>query len=171
MKDPVLGLRSETPARDVSRGSTRAGAYGWRLAAWFGLLFVIIGLVDMALVWYPLRPGNPSWEFGAIDLAFSTLPVLTIGFAALAAGTVALNRRRTAWLLAVAALFGGLACIGAYLIFLTDVPLALRNSPAEVLTGVKKAIARNTVFGVAFSVAYLGAGIGLIRHLRRRPDA
>lgn len=140
--------------------------FAWRPLGWFGLLFLIVGMADMVLVWYPLRMGNPSWEFGAIDLSFSTLPLLTIGLAAALASALARSRRKTAGSLAILTFLLGLVCIGGYLVFLSDVPLALRNSPPELLQGVKKAIFRNTVFGVTFSTAYLAVGIAVLRHLK-----
>ena len=171
MSDAVLGLKTDSPPRGGAPADPRAGGFGWRTLWWFGLLFLIIGLADMALVWYPMRPGNPAWEFGAIDLSFSTLPVLTIGFASLLAATTALARIRLAYVLAIAGILMGLMCLGAYVIFLTDVPVALRGAPPEVVVGIKKALARNTVFAGGFGATYLGAGIATWRHLRRRGRA
>ena len=166
-KGSVLGLGSSasTP-RDGRVRSGRSETFAWRAASWFGLLFLLIGLADMALVWYPLRPGNPTWEFGAIDLSFSSLPVLSVGFATSLAASAALGRTKMLWMLALLGLLVGLFCIGGYLLFLTDVPLALRNAPAEVLTGIKKSVMRTTIFGVGFATAYLAAGIVTLRHLR-----
>lgn len=160
----VLGLKGRAPGPDEPRH--RTAHYAWRPAGWFGLLFVIIGFSDMALVWYPLRPGNPSWEFGAVDLTFSSLPILAIGLGACLVAALARGRARLAGFFAVVSILLGLLCIMAYLLFLSDVPLALRNSPPEVLTGVKKAIYRTSLFGVAFTSAFLGAGIAVLRHLR-----
>jgi hypothetical protein len=165
MTGSVLGLK-DAPVRESALRSARSAHFAWRSASWFGALLMLVGLADMALVWYPLRPGNPSWEFGAVDLSFSTLPVLTIGFAALLAATVALGRLRFAMLLGVISILIALVCMGGYLLFLSDVPLALRNSPPEILFGVKKAIFRNSIFGVLFSGAYLAAGIATLRHAR-----
>jgi hypothetical protein len=120
----------------------------------------------MALVIYPLRFGNPTWEFGVVDLAFSSLPVVTIGLAAMLVSAIALRRTTLVRILAIVALFAGLACVMGYSIFLLDVPLALRNSPAEAQIGIKKAIFRNSVFGVCFATAYLSAGVASLRHLR-----
>ena len=161
----VLGLKS-APRRE---GSTHPAStsYAWRIVAWFGLLFLLISLADMALVWYPLRRGNPAWEFGAIDLMFSSLPVLTIGYAALLGSAFALGRYTRATVYGTLGVLLGLGFLAAFLVFLTDVPLALRNSPDQVLTGVKKAVFRNTVFGVCFPIAFLASGIGAIRHARR----
>ena len=167
MTGSVLGLRKDATAREgAGARSGRNTHFAWRAASWFGWLLLIVGVMDMALVWYPLRPGNPSWEFGAVDLSFSTLPVFTIGFGTVLAATLALGRRRLATFLGLISILVALVCIGGYLLFLSDVPLALRNSPPQVLTGVKKAILRNSVFGVTFATAYLAAGIAILRHTR-----
>lgn len=166
MSGSVLGLKNDAPARESAVRSGRSTHFAWRSASWFGMLLMLVGLADMALVWYPLRPGNPSWEFGAVDLSFSTLPVFTIGFAALLAATVALGRLRFAMFLAFVSIMVALVCMGGYLLFLSDVPLAIRNSPPEILVGVKKSIFRNTIFGAFFSMAFLAAGIATFRHAR-----
>lgn len=161
----VVGVGKRPPAEESLR--VRSTSFAWRPLGWFGLLFLVVGLADMALVWYPLRPGNPSWEFGAVDLSFSTLPLLTIGLGATLASALARGSRRIAMLIAVFCLFLALVCAGGYLLLLSDVPLALRNSPPELLTGVKKAIFRNTVFAFAFTTTYLTVGIAVLRHLKK----
>ena len=166
MQGPVVGLKKDVVAREGVSRVPRSSSIAWRIAGWFGLLFFVIGLADMALVWYPLRPGNPAWEFGAVDLTFSSLPVVTIGFAGLLASALALGRTRFGVALALIALLVALGCVGGYLLFLSDVPLALRNSPAEVIPGIRKAIFRNSVFAVCFTTAYLAAGIATLRHVR-----
>ena len=167
MTAQVLGVGGSRPrSEEGSRSRSNIPGYAWKPVGWFGLLFLIIGVADMALVWYPLRPGNPSWEFGAIDLSFSTLPLLTIGLGASLAAAIGRGRARMAMFYAILSVLMGLVCLGGYLIFLSDVPLALRNSPPEVLTGVKKAIFRNTVFGVAFTSAFIGTGVAVLRNLK-----
>src|SRR5688500_14816844 len=79
---------------ELEQVRSRTREYALRPAGWFGLLFLVIGIGDMALVWYPLRPGNPTWEFGAIQLSFSTLPVLTIGLGACMIAALAGGNRR-----------------------------------------------------------------------------
>ena len=158
-----VGTRPATEEGLRPRTST---SFAWRPVGWFGLLFLVVGIADMALVWYPLRPGNPTWEFGAVDLSFSTLPLLTIGLGAALAAALARGNRTSALLLALFSLLLATVCIGGYLLFLSDVPLALRNSPPELLTGVKKAIFRNTVFGITFPIAFLAVGIAVLRHLK-----
>ena len=162
----VVGVGKRPQSEEGLRSGKSSAAFAWRPLGWFGLLFLIVGLADMALVWYPLRPGNPSWEFGAVDLSFSTLPLLTIGLAAALASALARGKRRTAMLYALFSLLLALVCLGGYMLFLSDVPLALRNSPPELLTGVKKAILRNTVFAVTFTTAYAAVAIAVLRQLK-----
>ena len=39
----------------------------WPVLDWLGLAFLLMGLVDLALAWFPLGLGNPEWEFGTIS--------------------------------------------------------------------------------------------------------
>jgi hypothetical protein len=54
--------------------------------------------------------------------------------------------------------------VGAFMVFLLDVPLALRSVQGPAHRGLLKAIAKTGLLGVLFSVAYLVAGIVGLRH-------
>lgn len=135
----------------------------WRGLTWFGLVLTVVGLADVVLVFYPARMGDPSWEFGVIDAAVSTMPVLVVGVAALLGG--ALGRRKVGQVRAVAvlALLLAVAILASYLIYLTNVPMALRMSPEEVKAGIYKSIARTTIMSTAFGIGFLAAAIAAFR--------
>jgi hypothetical protein len=58
--------------------------------------------------------------------------------------------------------------LGALALFLLDVPVALGSVEGPARLGIIKAIAKTMLLGVAFTVAYLVAGIGAVRHSRTR---
>ena len=140
---------------------------GWAWIGWFGFLLSLAGLFDFGLGWYPLRFGVPEWEFGTVVSTYSGLPLITMGFAALLGAGLA---RGTRWLLWVMAI--GMALFTAFLLvmlllFLTDVPLALRAVDGVALLGIKKAIAKTVVLGVLFPVAYAAGAVAAVRHVRK----
>ena len=138
----------------------------WRWVGWFGLVLAVAGLGDFFLTWFPLQFGSPEWEFGTIAAAFSGLPLVTMGFAAMLG---AASARRIRWQLTgmgatLTAL--GVVLIGALVVFLLVVPVALAAVEGPARLGVIKAIVRTTMLGVLFSATYLVAGIGALRQAK-----
>ena len=141
----------------------------WRWIGWFGLLLAAMGLGDFAIAWYPLNLGSPEWEFGTIAASFAGLPLVTMGFAGLLGSALARGRKGMVVGLGWGLGLFGVMVITALLLFLLDVPIALRAAPNEtVLLGLKKAIAKTTMLGVGFSVGYLVAAVGAVRHIRAK---
>ncbi len=148
---------------DPLPGAPRAA---WKAVGWFGFILAIVGFGDLALLWFPFRLGNPEWEFGTIAAALSGLPLPTMGMAAMLAAGLGLGSRwlirATAWsLLALAILV-----FGAYVLFMTNVPIALRGTPPEISLGVTRAAIKTSLLGIGFPVAYAMLAIGSLRHTR-----
>jgi hypothetical protein len=161
----VLGVQHRPVAESRAVDTSHAP---WRALGWFGLVLTVVGLADVILVFYPARMGDPSWEFGAIDAAVSTMPVLVVGVAALLGG--ALGRRKVGQVRAAAilAVLLSIAILGGYLIYLTNVPMALRLAPPEVKAGIYKSIARTTIMSTAFGIGFLVAAFAAFRSTSSR---
>ena len=118
------------------------------------------------LAWYPLRFGAPEWEFGTVASTFAGLPLVTLGFAGLLGSGVA---RGSVWLIRVVAwsliVFTAFILV-VYLVFLLDVPIALRAVQGAAALGIKKAVVKTTMLGVVFSAGYLAAAVAALRHLK-----
>lgn len=140
----------------------------WRLLAWLSLLLLAAGLGDVAIALYPVRFGSPDWEFATIASIFAGLPLIAMGSFGLAAAAVGAGLR---WLqvtsvVLLAAL--GAAVLGGTVLFLLDVPIALRSVPPTILTGVKKAIAKTLLLGSMFGVSFFVAAFLTLRHARAK---
>lgn len=148
---------------DPLPGAPRAA---WKAVGWFGLLLAIVGSGDVGLLWFPFRLGSPEWEFGTIAASMSGLPLPTIGLAAMLAAGLGLGSRwlirTTSWSLVVLAIL----ILGAYVLFMTNVPLALRGTPPEVAIGVKREVIKTSLLGIGFPVAYILLAIGSLKHTR-----
>lgn len=153
MSDPriVVGQPGGSEAR-----THRPPGPEWQILLVVGLLFVVVGLVDIALVWYPARFGVAEFEFASVSASLNSLPVVTMGVALLVAASSKLALRKTAWLaLAVIVLLGLLVLVGGVLFGLT-VPLALQAEvEPTILTGIKKQVAKGAVQLVAYGLTYL----------------
>lgn len=137
------------------------------MVGWFGLLLALIGLGDALINWYPLATQSPEWEFGTIATTFGSLPLMTMGLAAVLASFFARGIRWGLITMAVTLLLLGLLVIGLFLLFVTDVPLALRaTSRTLARVAIRRGIARTAILGVGFSVGYLAAAAMAFRYLR-----
>ncbi len=142
----------------------------WKYIGWFGLLLAVVGLFDAGLHWYPLAFNSPEWEFGTVAVSMGALPLPTIGLAALLGSFLARGVRWGVVTMSIVLLVLGLAVLAAYLLFLLDVPLALRATTGAAALTLKKAIFRTTVMGPGFGVAYVVAAVMALRHLSRSVD-
>ena len=152
--------RSRSVVPDVPRA--------WRWAGLFSLVLLLAGLGDWAIALVPFHLGTLEWEFGTITALFAGLPLVTIGFAGVLAASIARGVRWQTVATAVTILMFALLIIGALVIFLLDVPVALQSVQGVALLGIKKAIAKNVLFGLLFFAAYFWAGVAALRHALRR---
>ena len=131
------------------------------------MLLCLVGLGDAAVNWYPLALSSPEWEFGTIGASFGALPLITMGLAALVGSFTARGVRWGMVMMATVLLVFGLLVAGVFLVFLTDVPLALRATAHTAASiAIRRGIARATVLGVGFSAGYLAAAVMTFRFLR-----
>ncbi len=140
----------------------------WTLLTALGLTVAVIGWADLSLIWIPPDFGNPSWEFGAIATNFEALPLGTVGLALLSVGLLGRGNYKAVRI--VAALFAliAVALLGAYVIYLLDVPLALRGVQDELRSALKKGIAKTTLAAITYSTFYAWAAWYMLRSTRVR---
>jgi len=131
---------------------------GWTLLRILGLMFVVAGGIDLALLWYPSRMGTPEFEFATITQFVAGLPVVTMGLVALAISAAGSGSR--GWLMAVGVLAIVAVAVLAVLavIYATTVPLALRTVSMEVKVGIKKSVVKMVVQCLGYGLGYLALG-------------
>lgn len=133
----------------------------WRLLAWIGLAFVVMGGTDVVLAWYPAPFGNAEWEFGAIAATLNGIALPTLGFYFLLASAVArdqqLQGRIVGTVLLVLAL--GLAILA--FVYATVVPVALNAvaSNAEITAGMRKAVVKAVILFIVYVALLAGGGV------------
>src|SRR5215469_18208483 len=99
----------------------------WQAVAWLGFLLAVVGLGDFVLAFIPSAFHTPEWEFASVAAVFAGLPRPTLGLAALLAAAFARGRRRTVLTLGTLMVVLGALVILLFVIFLTDVPIAMRS--------------------------------------------
>ena len=155
----------ETAAlRHGSRGPLDA----WRALAWIGVAFALLGLIDVALGWYPAAFGNPEWEFGTISGTLNALAIPMLGLYLVLASAIARSDRRSARVVAVVMglLLATILVLGV--IYLTVLPIAIKavSSNALVALGMKKAVVKAMTLGAADMVLL---GVGMVKGWRVAP--
>ena len=141
----------------------------WQAISLLSLVLALAGLGDWLLAWFPMRLGSPEWEFGTVAASFAGLPLVTLGLMGVLASAIARGIRWQVTITAVVMLLFAAWITAAAVLFLLDVPVALRavsgNGIARV--GIIKAVLKTGMLGALFLTAFVVAGIGALRSSRR----
>ena len=128
----------------------------WRILQIVGVVFLLIGLQDIASSWLPHRLGDPEWELGTTSNFFDVVPLLGLGVAFLLAAAVATGRRWTIRLIATFCLVTAVFMLLAMVLYATVLPLAFKIITNPVaLTQIKKAAAKTGVQALLYPFAML----------------
>lgn len=141
----------------------------WWVIGWFGFGLAVVGLADAAVNWYPLAFSSPEWEFGTISMTFGTLPMISMGLAGLLGSVLARGSRWGVIATSGFLLLLALVVLALFVVFLSDVPLALRATAREGTKFViRRGIIRTGILGLGFSAGFLIAAVMSLVSLRRR---
>ena len=138
---------------------------------WLSLALALAGIGDWVLAWVPLHIGSPEWEFGTVVATFAGLPLITVGLAGLLGSAVARGVRWQIMATSVVLLVFALWILAASVIFLLDVPVALRAVQGLARVGILKAIAKTALMGGLFFTTYLIIGVAALRFALRQRSA
>lgn len=132
----------------------------WRLLSWIGAVFVVLGIADIALGWYPAAFGNSEWEFGTISGSLNALTIPVMGLYLLAASAIARGDVVSGRVLGVVMAVLAVSLLVGGFIYVTVAPIALKAVAGNdlVLLGMKKAVAKALLLGVGYiGLLILGA--------------
>jgi len=153
--------------RKVGRALTPSPEMAWRVAGVVGLLFALVGWLDVALTWYPFHLGSAEWEFGTVTASLNGLPVPVLGMGLLLASGMALGRP---WLVRLVALWFVVTAVALAVmavLYVTNVPIALKTVEEPALrTGLKKAIVKALGQSVIYPIVLLSVAVKSWRHAR-----
>lgn len=139
----------------------------WAVVAGTGLAIAVVGWADLALVWYPLHFDSPEWEFGTISRQLDGMPLATIGLCLLAASAIGQKRRTAVRILAGVCLLVALQTLAISLLYLLDIPLALRGFGPAARPGLIKAMIKAGVLAPTYILLYAWLAWFLWRKTRR----
>ncbi len=166
--DRVL-LRREPKARLVV---ARPEATAVSLLAVVGAAFLIVGLTDLALLWWPLGFGDSAWEFGTLSHTFDSVPMTGLGLALVTYAIVRHPGTRPGWVRGLAVFYGvaavGLIALG--LIYATAAPVVIRQTPPGASGAIRRAVLKSAVQIVIYSVGCVVIAIMFWRGVRKSPQ-
>ena len=139
----------------------------WVVARNLAIVFLLVGGVDLALIWYPPRFGSPEFEFATISRFADGMPVFSMGMGLLALTGIGGGRRGTTWTAFGLSLTFAVILTVFGLVFVTDVPIALRSvQEPVVLVGVKKVIVKTLLELVVYWCFVVYLAVRTFRSLR-----
>lgn len=143
---------------------------GILLLGLLGGSFLLVGLVDLALLWYPLNFDQVSWEFATLSQTLSSVPMTGLGLGLVAFATVTHPDARPGWVRTVAVLFVLAAVVFITMggLYVTVAPEVVRGSAPQSLGSVSKALVKNGVEAVVYTVVFGWVGVRLWRSVRSR---
>ena len=162
----VTGSTKVAPPRVASVASDPAA---WDFLGWIGLVFTIVGLLDIALAWYPAALGSPEWEFGTVASTLNALSVPAIGLMLVLASGVGVGRRWQILASSIALFTLALALVAVAALFLTVLPVAFQDVSNQLArTGLLKAAAKTVVLLVIYPAVFVWAGFQGLRKAKGR---
>jgi hypothetical protein len=163
MTPPKIILAEEKKSR--ARPLPQAPDVGWYLLGAVGVGFAVVGSADLALVWYPPNFGNAEFEFGSVTSALNNLPIVVLGLTMWLGSGAARGQRWVVRLASLLLLLLTVAIAMGTVLYLTDVPLALRAEVEPlVLIGIKKSIAKTLVQAAVYCLVLTYVAVRGLRH-------
>jgi hypothetical protein len=123
---------------------------GWGAVRTLAVLFVLAGLIDIAIAFYPPRFSEKAWLFGVLGGVIGGLPVLSLGLAGGLIAAITLKAPKATTILGVLnALLALLILIGLVL-YLGALGEVRRNAAVELLPTITKSTVRTVLSGLLF---------------------
>lgn len=169
MAAPKILTFDDRPTRPKPERALRGPVFGWTLLGYVGLVFAIIGMLDVGLTWWPGMFGNAEWEFGSVSASLNGLPLPSLGLTLVLASGVARGDRVT--IVAATSGFVVLTILlaAAGFLYVTVVPLALRDVTNEaVRTGLMKSIVKALALLLLYPTLYVCVAVSGWRAARAR---
>lgn len=140
-----------------------------RVAVVVGSAIALVGLIDVAMAWWPLQFGELEWELGTISRTFDGLPLATFGLGAVLGGLAARRERGVMnWLFAgvVTALL--LILVALVALYVMDALAAWGTTSGAVRDTLKRAFVRTGLFAGIYLATYAWMSRTAVRLLRSR---
>lgn len=139
----------------MSKGITGFDPLGWQVLSVVGLCLVVAGAADLGLGLFPLRFGNPEWEFGSISNLLNRLPLVGLGLALVLVASLARRAVAATYVWSSILLLVAIVVFVFGLLYGTNLPLVLASlSEGTARSLLQKAIVKTVAQVVIFFVGF-----------------
>lgn len=155
--------------RDTRGTSSRLRSASALIPILLGTAFLIVGLVDLVLLWIPIRMDSVAWEFATIGRTLDGFPMPALGGGLLAYGACRHPRLGLHSLRGFGVLFAilTLLLVALAVLFATLAPAVLSQTPPEALDGARRGVIRHSVQAAVYPITFCTLAVILWRSAKR----
>jgi hypothetical protein len=153
--------------RTKHKGAEPAPELGWYLLGGLGLVFALVGGIDILLAWYPTNFGNIEWKFGTVTATLNSFPLFSMGLLLLTVSALARGRRWVIRTMFVVLLVVVVLILASAVLYAPQVSSALDSvSDPTIKMGLKRAVTKTSVQLVAYPVILTWVALRALKQLR-----
>ena len=151
MTAPRILVREDSKNRP--KGAEPAPELGWYLLGGLGLVFALVGGLDILLAWYPPNFGDMEWKFGTVTTTLNSFPLFSMGLILVTVSGLARGRRWMIGSMVVVLILVVVLIITCAALYLPQISNAMGSvTDPTVKMGLKRAITKTTVQLVMYPV-------------------
>jgi PAS domain S-box-containing protein len=164
---PPLETSARARMKAVAAGVPRPQGllHLWTVAAVLGAALAVVGFIDLALLWLPLRFDRAEWVFATTGAHFDHMLVATLGLTLVAFASAHHGWKRLAHALVMAFSLVAVGLVGVYGIYVLTAPLAWESAAAQLGPAIERAVAKVSGFTAAYVSLYAGLALYLTRRI------
>jgi uncharacterized membrane protein len=154
MSGPQVIVGQNRPRDEPSRVDP---LLGWSAVRTLAILFVLAGLTDIAIAFYPPNFSEKAWRFGVLSGVIGGLPVLSLGLTGGLVAAISLKAQRTTKVLGLANGVLALLILVGLVLFLGALGEVRRSAAVELLPTITRNTVRTAFAGTMYFVLHATA--------------
>lgn len=166
MTSPRILVREDAKTR-ARAGAEPAPELGWYLLGGLGLVFALIGGLDLLLAWYPTGFGNSEWKFATVTTTLSSFPLFSLGLVLLTGSALGRGKKWLMKTMLVVLVLVVVALLGCALLYLPQISSALASTrDPTIKMGVERAILKTVIQLALYPLVLTGIAWMSWKHYR-----
>ena len=151
MTAPRILVREDAKSR-ARAGAEPAPELGWYLLGGLGLVFALVGGLDILLAWYPSSFGSSDWKFSTVTTTLMYFPLFSLGLVLLTGSAMGRGRKWLMRTMAIVLLVVAVVLLGCAMLYLPQISIALAAVQPTLKMGLERAILKTIVQLIMYSV-------------------
>ena len=154
MGGPQIVVGQNRPAHE---GSRLDPSLGWGAVRTLALLFVLAGLIDIVIAFYPPRFSEKAWLFGVLGGVIGGLPVLSLGLTGSLVAAISMRAEVLTRVLSILNAVLALLVLVALILYLGAIGEVKRNAALELMESINRNVVRTTLVGLLYFLLHATA--------------